>query len=344
MNNDKNTAAAFFSISAKEESYVKNLISQRHLPLETTFFSESLNPDTLPDARDFEVISVFVDCSVDRKTLNAFPKLRCIAVRSTGYDNIDCVAAAEKKISVAYVPTYGENTVAEFAFGLILNLSRKIGVAYNQVRENGTWSTAGLMGFDLKGKTLGIVGTGHIGRHIARIAQGFEMNVVAFDVHPDEKYAHDAGFRYVSLESLLGQSDIVTLHVPYMEETHHLIDAKTLQQMKRGAYLINTSRGGVVDTQALVQALRDEHLAGAGLDVLEEEGVIKDELGFLVHGHPEEHNLKTILADHALIDMPNVIVTPHNAFNTHEALNRILDTTVSNIVAFLVGKPENLIK
>lgn len=350
MNNkmsDKKIKTAFFGLSVDDEKYIQDKIVRENISVEPIFFREPLGTDgtNVPaSAQDAEIISVFVDCVVDKQAILMFPNLRCIATRSTGYDHIDLATASERKITVVYVPSYGENTVAEFTFGLILNISRKIGLAYDQLREEGSWETNGLLGFDLQGKTLGVVGTGRIGRHVVRIAKGFEMNVVAFDSHPDEKFSKEAGFVYLSLEKLLAESDIVTLHVPYMKETHHLIDAKALSAMKKGAYLVNTSRGAVVDTQALVHSLMEKHLAGAGLDVLEEEGVIKDELDFLAHGHPEKHNLKTVLANHALIDMPNVIVTPHNAFNTREALNRILETTVSNIENFLADQPTNIAK
>jgi D-lactate dehydrogenase len=209
------------------------------------------------------------------------------------------------------------------------------------VRETGSFSLEGLRGFDLKGKTLGVVGTGRIGKHVVRIANGFEMNVLACDSYPDEKFAKEMGFKYLPLEDVLRASDVVTLHVPYMKETHHLINAKTIKLMKHGAYLVNTSRGAVVETDALVKALQEKQLGGAALDVLEEEGAIKDELNILAFGHPEEHNMKTILEDHVLIDMPNVLITPHNAFNSAEGLTRILDTTVENIAGFVNGKAIN---
>ncbi|MFH1759054.1 MAG: NAD(P)-dependent oxidoreductase, partial [Patescibacteria group bacterium] len=184
---------------------------------------------------------------------------------------------------------------------------------------------------------------GNIGKHVIHYANAFGMKVIAYDKFPNKELAVTENFSYVKFDDLLKKSDIVTLHVPYLKSTHHLIDKKALSNMKKDAYLINTSRGAVVDTEALVEALQKKKLGGAGLDVLEEEGVTKDEMTFLFHGHPKEHNLKTILANHILIDMPNVIITPHNAFNTREALYRILDTTVENIKEFIKGKPINII-
>ena len=276
--------------------------------------------------------------------LSHLPNLQLITTRSTGYDHIDLVACVKHGTAVANVPSYGSPTVAEFAFALILTLSRKIYDAYHRVREDGSFQLDGLQGFDLKGKTLGVVGTGDIGRAVVRIANGFEMKVVASDVKPDEEFAKEQSFRYCELDELLEQSDIVTLHVPYLASTHHLINKDNITKFKRGAYLINTSRGPVVETEALVQALTNGHIAGAGLDVLEEEGIVKDELAFLVGGHPEATNLKTVLAGHVLIDHPNVIVTPHNAFNTQEALQRILETTIENHLSFIHEEPRNLVK
>ncbi|MBI5742389.1 MAG: hydroxyacid dehydrogenase [Candidatus Niyogibacteria bacterium] len=320
--------------SGAELVFIDDILSHEHLPT---------GQAGLPTARDFDAVSVFVDSIVNAEVLAALPNLKFVTARSTGYDNIDVAACRARGIQVSYVPSYGENTVAEFAFALILALSRKIYDGFDRIRESGSFSLTGLRGFDLKGRTLGVVGTGRIGRHVVRMAQGFEMEVVAYDTHADLKYAAEAGIKYLPLEELLQVSDIVTLHVPHLPETHHLMNAERLALMKPAALLINTARGGVVETEALVAALKNGRLGGAGLDVLEEEGVIRDELDFLAHGHPEEHNLKTILADHILIDLPNVIVTPHNAFNTTEALVRILDTTIENIRGFLVGKGVNLV-
>jgi len=308
-------------------------------------FSESIvSKDNFSIPEDTVILSVFVNSIISREVIDRLPKLKLVVTRSTGYDHVDVKACQEKGISVSYVPSYGENTVAEFAFALILSLSRKIYQSFDQIRESGSFSVSSLQGFDLKGKTLGVVGTGRIGQHSIRMAKGFDMEVAAYDTHPNEELSKNLDFTYWPLEEVLKKSDIVTLHVPYLPETHHLMNERTLRLMKKGSILINTSRGGVVDTSALVEVLKDGHLGGAGLDVLEEEGVIKDELSFLKHGHPEEHNLKTILAGHILIDMPNVIITPHNAFNTQEALQRILNTTIENISGFNLGSPVNVIQ
>ena len=280
---------------------------------------------------DAEVLSVFVNHPVDAAQMDKYPKLKLIATRSTGVDHIDVQEAKKRNISVASVPGYGANTVAEFAFTLILALSRKVCDAHKQVTETGSFSQKGLTGFDLAGKTIGVVGCGKIGQHTARIAKGFGMHVLVSDAFKNDALAKEIGFTYAELPELLGASDIISLHVPYMKETHHLINMGNIGQIKKGAYLINTARGAVVETAALVKALEDGVLAGAGLDVLEEEGDMQDEMHLLSGLHPKEEELKVVLENHYLIDHPRVIITPHIAFDTREAIERILDTTVENI-------------
>ena len=310
---------------------------------ELSFFEHALDKDNMPSESSFEAVSVFVGSMIDSEVMKKLPNLKMIATRSTGYDHIDLKTAAKRGVTVTNVPSYGENTVAEFAFALILSLSRKIFESYHRIREEGSFRLDGLMGFDLKGKTLGVVGTGRIGLHVIKMAKGFDMKIIANDAFPNENLAKELGFAYLPLEELLKTSDIISLHVPYSEKTHHLINKTNIGLIKKGAYLINTARGGIVETEALIGALKNGNLAGAGLDVLEEEGAIKDELNFLVKGRSEEHNLKTILGNHVLIDMPNVIVTPHNAFNTSEALQRILDTTLGNLNSFAEGRTVNAV-
>ena len=321
----------FFEIEDWEIDYLKNQLTSAEL----FFTKEKLNKDNLPQERNFDIISVFVGSNIDKEVINVFPNLKLIATRSTGFDYIDLKAAKEKNIPIAYVPGYGDNTVAEFAFGLILNLSRKIYTGFDQIRETGSFSLEGLRGFDLNNKTIGIIGTGRIGRYMVKIAKGFGMKVIAFDVKPDENFAKEMSFQYLSLDDVLVQSDIISLHVPYMKETHHLINSQNISKIKKGALLINTSRGAVVETESLIRGLNEKILGGVGLDVLEEEGAIQDEKTLILYGRPEEHDLKTLIQNHVLIDMPNVIITPHNAFNTQEALQRILDTDLENIKSFI---------
>lgn len=319
-----------------EEEYVRPKLAGQEL-----YFYEK---DGEFKEKNIEVLSNFIGYPVTAETLKLFPNLKYVTTRSTGYDHIDLKACQERGVLVSNVPTYGENTVAEFAFALLLALSRKIFPGVKRVREQGLFATEGLQGFDLQGKTLGVIGTGHIGTYVIKIAKGFGMNVVAFDPYPKAELATQYGFTYVTLQDLLKSSDVISLHVPYMPATHHLINTKNIGLCKKGAVIINTARGGLIETSALVSALKSGQIAGAGLDVLEEEGFVKDEVHMLAQGHPNEEQLKTVLADHELIYMDNVLITPHNAFNTREALMRILDTTVGNIQSFAEGKPVNLVK
>ncbi|MBI2665559.1 NAD(P)-binding domain-containing protein [Candidatus Woesearchaeota archaeon] len=266
---------------------------------------------------------------------------KLITTRSTGFDHIDVNTCIQKGISVSNVPVYGENTVAEHTFALMLGLSRKLIDCVERTRK-GSFELEGLRGFDLRSKTLGIIGCGNIGQHVARIAQGFEMNVLVYDVNKNQSLAKDLGFKYATVEQLLQQSDIVTLHVPYNKHTHHLMDISKFNLMKKGAYLINTSRGGIVDTDALIASLKTQKLAGAGLDVLEEENHMCEEVALLSKEKIKECNLKTIVENHLLLEMPNVLITPHNAFNTKEALMRILQTTIETMKAFKKGKKINI--
>lgn len=331
---------AFFNLETWEQEIVKNYLKDQ----EILFFDHALNKDNLPENKDFEIVSVFVDSEIGTEVLNVLPNLKFIVTRSTGFDHINLKACAQKNILVSNVPAYGDNTVAEFTFGLMICLIRKIFLAYDRIKETGSFSVEGLKGVDLKGKTLGVIGTGRIGSRVVKIAKGFEMNVIAYDPFPNQRLSKEFNFPYLSFEEVLKSADILTLHVPYSEKTHHLISKDNISLIKKGAYLINTSRGGIVETEALVKALKEGILAGAGLDVLEEEGIVKDEMGFLFRGHPEEHDLRTVLANHILIDMDNVIITPHNAFNSQEALQRILETSLDNIKAYLEGSPINLVE
>ena len=331
---------AFFNLEGWEKPFLQEQLKQHEL----SFVKDKLDKDHIPAQKDADIISVFIDSQITPEVLQNFPNLKLITTRSTGFDHIDFGACKEKNILVANVPTYGANTVAEHAFALILGLSRKIYYSYKRLRETGSFGLEGLRGFDLKNKVLGVIGTGNIGQHAIRIAKGFEMKILAYDPFPDLKLAQNLAFEYKeNIDEVLSKSDIITLHAPLNEQTHHLINKNNIYKIKKGAYLINTARGGLIDTEALVKALKEKHLAGAALDVLEEEGAIKEELELLTSGKVDEHNIKTLLQNHVLIDMPNVIITPHNAFNSQEALQRILGTTVDNINAFVSEKPVNII-
>jgi len=302
--------------------------------------SEAL--DQLADrAENVTVLSPFISSPVTGAELDRLPALRLIATRSTGFDHIDLAAARARGITVCNVPVYGDNTVAEHTFALILSLSRKLRETYERVRRD-EFNLVDLEGFDLRGKTLGVIGTGHIGLRVIQIARGFSMRVLAHDPHEQPLLADVMGFSYAELPTLLSDSDIVSLHAPLLPATHHLIDGEALSRMKPGALLINTARGGLVDTDALLAALRAGHLGGAGLDVLEHESLLLDEdqsrAGLL-----DVDAMRVTVANHQLLGRDNVIFTPHLGFNSREANERILHTTVDNLRAFQAGQPENVV-
>jgi D-lactate dehydrogenase len=326
---------AIFETKDWERDYLKECLPDDS----PTFEGEALSNAHLPGLREVECISVFIYSRVTAGAMEQMPALRMIATRSTGFDHIDLACCRERGIVVSNVPTYGENTVAEHTFALILMLSRRVHKSYQQVRE-GRVELAMLTGFDLQGKTIGVVGAGRIGLHVIRIARGFGMRVLAYDVHRDPLLADLLGYQYMPMDDLLAGADIVSLHCPLTEATHHLIGAVQMRRMRRGALLINTARGGLVDTDALVQALDSGHLGGAGLDVIEGEELIREEKELLHERHDVE-KLRAALRTRLLLGQDDVVFTPHNAFNSHEALRRILDTTVENLLAYRAGQPVN---
>lgn len=317
----------------------KALLMERLSGHELVFLDTPITEvDDVAQHADADVLSVFVQSRVTREVIDALPQLKLITCRSMGFDHVHS-GVTERGITVVHVPAYGVRTVAEFAFALILALSRKAYAAYDRLREEGTTDVKHFEGFDLAGKTIGIIGTGNIGKNTARIARGFAMRVLLSDVHPDESFAQEVGGAYVSNEQLVSESDVVSIHVPYMKATHHLVNEALLKQFKKGSYFINTARGGVVDTQALVTALKDGTLAGAGLDVVEGERELMDELSLLGDDHHDVNEFKELILAHALVDMPQVILTPHIAFNTREAKKEIAEVTAENINAFVAGSP-----
>lgn len=322
---------AFFNIRGDEDQYYKNALAGN----EVECFQTSINPENLPPVKDYEALSVFTDSKIKASVIDALPNLKLIAARSTGLDHIDLKKAQEKKITVVNVPIYGEATVAEFAFALILAIAKKIVQAEISVKITEKFNREGLTGFDLIGKTIGIIGTGHIGVSAIKIAKGFGMNVLAFDAFPNQEISGKLQFNYVSLEELLSKSDIISLHVPFLPTTNHLINKQNISFMKRGMVLINTSRGEIVETQALINGLGTGIISAAGLDVLESEATLRTDA--------EQSSGEAKLNDR-LIEMSNVIVTPHNASNTKEAMDRIRQTTVDNIKAFINSAPQNVVK
>jgi D-lactate dehydrogenase len=316
------------------------LAARGELP-EVVFFAEPLTVDRLEADPETEVLSVFIHSRVDRGALARLPALRLVATRSTGYDHVDLAACRERGIAVCNVPRYGEHTVAEHTFALILALSRKIHHAYVRTSRL-DFSLENLRGFDLRGKTLGVVGTGNIGIRVVQIARGFGMRVLAWDARQQPLLAELLDFEYVDRDRLLREADVVTLHVPALPETEHMIDREALAKMKRGALLINTARGNLIDTPALIEAVDSGHLGGAGLDVLEGEELVAEEQQVLADGHSTE-KMRALLQHYHLLRRENVILTPHLAWYSQEAQERILQTTVENIRAFREGKAENVV-
>lgn len=337
---------AFFEVEPWEQEY----LSKKLKAFKLLFYPEVLTKKDLANLKQVDILSPFIYSKISATIIQALPQLKLIATRSTGYDHIDIKAATKAKISVANVPTYGENTVAEHTFGLILSLSRKIHTAHERT-VRGDFSLDGLRGFDLAGKTIGVVGAGHIGQHVIRMAHGFAMKILVFDPKRNAKLSKDLDFTYVSLDNLLKKSDVISLHAPYNKKTKHLINRRNIRLLKPNSILINTSRGALIDTTALIDGLRLGKLAGIGLDVLEEEKyILKEERELLSPhfagvGQMAQEFLKTVVESHVLLTSDKVIVTPHNAFNSQEALERILDTTIENILALSTqAELKNLVK
>jgi D-lactate dehydrogenase len=306
------------------------------------FISEPLTQANAGSYSEADVISPFIYSKLDSGVLSNFDHLKLIATRSTGFDHIDLDYCQSNNVVVSNVPTYGENTVAEHVFGLLLTISHNFVTAIDRTRR-GDFSLQGLRGFDLRDKKLGVIGVGHIGRCVIEIAKGFRMDIVAYDTRHDEELASHLGFRYLGLEEILSTVDIITLHVPFNEKTYHLLSQEQFGIMKQGVIIINTSRGSVIDINALLQALAEGKVAAVGLDVLPEEPVIREEAELLRSFYHKKYNLETLLADHILLRLRNVYITPHTAFYTREAVQRILDTTVDNITAFAQGSSQNVV-
>ena len=286
------------------------------------FLETKLNEDTAELARGCDVVCVFVNDSVGKAVIDKLYELgiKLIALRSAGYNNVD-VRAAFGKIHVVHVPAYSPYAVAEHAMALLLTSVRRIHKAYNRTREF-NFSLSGLTGFDMHGKTVGVIGTGRIGRIFIDICRGFGMNVLAYDRFP----AQDSGLHYVTLDELFAQCDIISLHCPLTDETRHLIGAAAIEKMKKGVVIVNTSRGGLIDAEALLEGIKHRRVGAACLDVYEEEADVffEDRSGHILNDD--------VLS--RLISMPNVIVTSHQAFLTEEALNNIAETTVNNILSY----------
>ena len=296
------------------------------------FHDFRLSVETALASKGAQAVCIFVNDHADRACLEALAAMdvKLIALRCAGHNNVDLATARALGLAVVRVPAYSPHAVAEHAVGLLLTLNRKIHRAYNRVREL-NFSLGGLVGFDIRGKTVGIIGTGRIGQIAAQIFRGFEANVLAHDLSPDPVWAKALGIQYTDLETLLAASDILSLHLPLIPETLHLLNTQTIARTKPGVFIVNTSRGKLIDTTALIAALKSGHIGGVALDVYEEEeGIFFQDLSG-----------KVLLDDelsHLLI-FPNVLITAHQAFLTHEALTEIARVTTQNIIKLESREP-----
>lgn len=309
---------AFFDAKPYDRTWFDQLNQHYHIK----YYEHKLTPDTISLAHGCEAVIPFVNDTLDRTVIDGLCQegIKMIALRCAGYNNVDR-DAARGRIPVVRVPGYSPYAVAEFTMGLLLTLNRKIHKAYFRTRDF-NFSLNGLVGFDLHDRTVGVIGTGKIGQIFIRICQGFGMHVLAYDPYP----VQDAGFPYVSLEELLAKSDIISLHCPLTEQTRHLINRDTIAQMKDGVYLLNTSRGMLVESESLLDALKNGKIAGAGLDVYEEE------TEFFFEDRSDTVQRDTLLS--LLVSMPNVVLTSHQAFLTNEALHNIAQVTLDNLDAY----------
>jgi D-lactate dehydrogenase len=302
----------------------------RKYQFEITYFKYHLTEKTVELTHGFDGVCVFVNDTISAMVINKLVEngVRIVALRCAGYNNVD-LEAARGKLSIVRVPSYSPHAIAEHALALILSLNRKIHRAYFRTRDN-NFTISGLVGFDLFGKTAGIIGTGKIGLILIDILKGLGMNVIAYDSFPRREEAEKKGFTYVSLEELFNQSRIVSLHCPLTPETHHLINHNTISQMQEGVMIINTGRGGLIDTKALIEGLKVGKIGSAGLDVYEEEE------DYFFEDYSEHSIYDDVLA--RLLTFNNVLVTSHQAFLTEDALRNIGETTCENLNDFIQGR------
>lgn len=328
---------AIFETKGWQKTHLAKKLKKHSL----TFFEERINDVPIAKFKGTEAIITFINSKVREDIITACKNLKVIATMSTGFDHIDTAFAKKKKIPVCSVPFYGENTVAEHAMALLLSLSRNVHHSYVKSHQ-GDHTLRGLMGFDLKDRTIGIIGGGHIGMNTVHMARGFGMKVLVFDLYRNEFMHEVLGFEYASMDEIYKKADIISLHVPYNAHTHHLLDKAAFNKMKKGMILINTARGGLIDTSALKYALDKKIVSKAGLDVLE------NEQDLLFSRHEEEfkddkERVRIFRLNNDIINRENVIFTPHSAFDTKEAITRIMDTTIENVQGAISKKPINVV-
>ncbi len=323
---------AVFSTKSYDREFLDAANTAAHSPHELVYFEAKLEPHTAALASGCQAICVFVNDDVGAATLEvlAAQGVRYVVLRCTGFNNVDLKAAQELGISVARVTAYSPFSVAEHTVGLIMMLNRKLYRAYNRVRDD-NFALEGLLGFDLHGRTVGVIGTGKIGLILAQIMHGFGCQLLGYDPKPNAQFAAIGAARYVELNELFENADIISLHVPLFPETYHIIDADAIAQMKPGVMLINTSRGGLIDTKAVIDGIKSGQIGYLGIDVYEQE----DDLFF-------QDLSDTVIQDddfQLLQSFPNVVITAHQAFFTRDALEDITGTTIANLTDFAQGHP-----
>lgn len=319
------TKVIAYGLQDEDKNYFEQQLTAASI--EVDFQSASIDLGKLDEKA--EVISVFVNTPVTREVIEHMPNLKLIATRSTGFNHIDLEAAKEHHVTVSNVPAYGGSTVAEYTFALLFMLTRRMTAVLAESTSDSPDRSLE-RGIDLHSKTIGVIGTGSIGRGVAQIAKGLGMEVLGYDVYPNEESARSIGFSYVDIDSLLAKSDVISLHIPSTAENYHFLNSEQLNKLKDGAIVINTARGELIDTAALADALYSHKVGAAGLDVLENEYLLNPK-----RRSETSSNEATVVT--ALLAMPNVIITNHNAFNTREAVQTINHVTTENIIHFFTN-------
>lgn len=333
------TKIVYFDVAPDETDFLKQENEGKYDYILT---EKSLNSmETLPEEyKSAKIISCFTTSRIGRDVLKQFNNLQLIALRSVGFNHVDIDYCTERGIVVENTPNYGNKSVAEFAFGLMIDVCRKITKSYLDYK-NMEINPQNLIGNELGGKNIGIIGLGAIGKEFAKLAHGFDMKILGFDLREDKAAKTQFNIEYTDFDTLLANSDFISLHTPLTKQNYHMFNEKSFKKMRNNAILINTARGELIETQALYNALTQKEIAGAGLDVLESEETISDPDYLVDISRLNKCVLKDTILNTRLQQFENVIITPHIAYNTHEAVQRILQTTMKNINAFDSGKIQN---
>jgi D-lactate dehydrogenase len=329
----------FFGLEKWQIPLIQEKLKNSDINLIT--YEEHLDDNIIEEVKDADIISLSGSACLGKNRIDKFTNLRLITTRNTGYDHINFTYAEEKGIQVANVPSYGSNTVAEYTFALILSLAKKLRFSFDNT-SRAWFSRKHSRGIDLAGKTLGVIGTGKIASKVVRMAHGFDMRIIAFSRTPNISLAEKYNVEYMKFDDVLRNADIITLHVPYTRETHHMINPETIRLLKKGALLVNTARGKIVDIKSVLDALRSGHLGGVAFDTFEGENIwLHHEKLIEKDETPPIDECRAGINSLFLLHYENAILTPHNAFNTHEAIERILETNIDCIISFIeTGDPK----